>query len=554
MILALTLLGGVGLFLLGMTMLTDGLKLSAGDGLRAILRNWTSTPARGLASGALLTGLVQSSSAVTVATIGFVNAGLLTLRHAVWVIFGSNVGTTMTAWLVALVGLKLDIGALALPIIGIGAMMHIFSAQRPRLRGGGQALTGFGLFFLGISILKDGFESLMPYLETVDLAAAGVFAPFAFLLAGILLSALAQSSSAAVALILTATATGGLPLTLAAAGIIGANIGTTSTAMFASTEATPAARRVAMAHIVFNLYSGLVAFILLLPLVWASHFLADALLADTKDEPLTLAIFNTLLNLLGVLAVWPLAGRLIRWLQTLYVSDEETIGQPAHLDATLAAVPSVALRGLVLEIRRMMALTFRQAAQRLSGPGAKGSKDSGILALGQAIRDFISALNQQPLPAEVVDALPDLIRSVHHVEEAVAEGAALQSGPPLPATLTGGPKWSRLKKGVLATLETSSNGSDDFKTEFEREMREVDDAYEAIKRDLLSAAAAGRVPVEAMEAALLRARRMRRLAEAALKAERRLAPWAELGRDRVENTPAADQAAAPISDAVTDQA
>lgn len=550
MILVLTLLGGVGLFLLGMTMLTEGLKLSAGDGLRAVLRTWTSTPARGLAAGALLTGLVQSSSAVTVAAIGFVNAGLLTLRHAVWVIFGANVGTTMTAWLVALVGLKLDIGALALPVIGIGAMAHIVSARRPRLRGAGQALTGFGLFFLGISILKDGFETLLPYLETVDLTAAGAFAPFAFLVAGILLSALAQSSSAAVALILTATATGGLPLTLAAAGIIGANIGTTSTAIFASAGATPAARRVAMAHIVFNLYSGLVAFILLLPLVWASHFLADAILADTVDEPLTLAIFNTLLNLLGVLAVWPFAGRLIRWLQTLYVSDEETVGRPAHLDPTLAAVPSVALRGLVLEIRRMMALTFRQSAQRLSGPGAKGSKDSGILALGQAIRDFISALNQQPLPGEVVNALPDLIRSVHHVEEAVTEGAALQSAPSLPASLTGGPKWSRLKKGVLAALETSSNGPDDTKTEFEREMREVDDAYEAIKRDLLTAAASGRVPVEAMEAALLRARRMRRLAEAALKAERRLAPWAALGRDRVANTPVDDD----VSGAVTGQA
>lgn len=558
MILVLTLLGGAGLFLLGMTMLTDGLKLSAGDGLRAVLRNWTSTPARGLASGALLTGLVQSSSAVTVATIGFVNAGLLTLRHAVWVIFGSNVGTTMTAWLVALVGLKLDIGALALPIIGIGAMAHLVSAQRPRLRGAGQALTGFGLFFLGISILKDGFETLMPWLETVDLAAAGVLAPFAFLLAGIVLSTLAQSSSAAVALILTATATGGLPLTLAAAGIIGANIGTTSTAMFASAGATPAARRVAMAHIVFNLYSGLVAFILLLPLVWASHFLADALLADAKDEPLTLAIFNTLLNLLGVLAVWPFAGRLIRWLQTLYVSDEETIGRPAHLDPTLAAVPSVALRGLVLEVQRMMALTFGQAAQRLTAPvsaSGRGSKYSGILALGQAIRDFISALNQQQLPAEVVDALPDLIRSVHHVEEAVTEAAALQSGPSLPATLTGGPKWSRLKKGVLAALETSSNGSDEFKTEFEREMREVDDAYEAIKRDLLSAAAAGRVPVDAMEGALLRARGMRRLAEAALKAERRLAPWAGLGAGRVATTPEPDEAEGPAEGgAITDPA
>ncbi|MFN7055277.1 Na/Pi cotransporter family protein [Hyphomonas sp.] len=543
MILALTLLGGVGLFLLGMAMLTEGLKLSAGDGLRAILRGWTSTPARGLASGALLTGLVQSSSAVTVATIGFVNAGLLTLSHAVWVIFGSNVGTTMTAWLVALIGLKLDIGALALPIIGLGAMIHIFSSRRPRLHGAGQALTGFGLFFLGIGILKDGFETLLPWVETIDLAAAGIFAPFAFLLAGILLSAAAQSSSAAVALILTATATGGLPLTLAAAGIIGANIGTTSTALFAAAGATPAARRVATAHIVFNLYSGLVAFLLLVPLVWASHELADALLADSKDEPLTLAIFNTLLNLLGVLVIWPFASRLVRWLQGLYVSDEETLARPAHLDPTLAAVPSVALRGLVLEIRRMMDMSFTRAARRLDRgtPAAlNGAGDAGLLALGQAIRDFISTLNRQQLPSEVVDALPDLIRSVHHIEEAITESAAIQSETALPAAHTTGPAWDRLRAGVLAALDCEATGAEAFRTEFEAEMQEADDAYEAIKRALLSAAAAGKIGVEPMEAALLHARRLRRLSEAALKAQRRLARWAPLARDRIDPGPPQD--------------
>ncbi len=252
MMLALELLGGIGLVLLGMSMLTDGLKLAAGDGLRAILRGWTRTPARGLISGALLTSLVQSSSAVTVATIGFVNAGLLTLRHAVWVIFGANVGTTITAWLVAMVGLKLDIGAFALPIIGFGVMAQMLGAKRPRLAGFGQALAGFGLFFLGIGILKGGFETLLPWFETLDLSDAGFFAPFAFLLFGIVLAALAQSSSAAIAIILTATAGGGLPLELAGAGIIGANIGTTSTAIFASAGATPAAKRVALSHIVFN--------------------------------------------------------------------------------------------------------------------------------------------------------------------------------------------------------------------------------------------------------------------------------------------------------------
>ncbi|MBY9067720.1 Na/Pi symporter [Hyphomonas sp. WL0036] len=542
MMLGLELLGGIGLFLLGMTMLTEGLKLAAGDGLRAILRGWTRTPARGLVSGALLTGLVQSSSAVTVATIGFVNAGLLTLSHAVWVIFGANVGTTMTAWLVALVGLKLDIGAFALPIIGFGVLASLFAERRPRLSGIGEAMTGFGLFFLGIGILKGGFETLLPFFESLDLSQAGFLAPPAFLLFGIALAALAQSSSAAIALILTATAGGGLPLELAAAGIIGANIGTTSTAIFASAAATPAAKRVALAHIVFNLYSGAAAFLLLYPLMSASHFLADALLASNKDEPLTLAIFNTLLNLMGVLLIWPLSGRLTAWLQKRYVSAEETIGRPAYLDATLAAVPSVALRGLVLEIERMMHIAFSRAGERLSpvpGQGQNGNTDAGILALGQAIRDFIAELSRKPLPAEVVAALPDLIRSVHHVEETIAEGASISTGTQPLRGLVVGPAWDRLRAGVLATLATTAEGASEFKAEFERELEEVDAAYEAIKKDLLANAAAGRTGVEDMENALLRARRMRRLAEAALKAERRLQPWASLAADKVDAGPQA---------------
>lgn len=540
MMLALELLGGIGLFMLGMSMLTEGLKLAAGDGLRAILRNWTRTPARGLISGALLTGLVQSSSAVTVATIGFVNAGLLTLRHAVWVIFGGNIGTTMTAWLVALVGLKLDIGAFALPIIGFGVLAQMLGTKRPRVSGTGQALAGFGLFFLGISILKGAFDTLLPWLETLDLSQAGFFAPFAFLVFGMVLAALAQSSSAAIAIILTATAGGGLPLELAAAGIIGANIGTTTTAIFASAGATPAAKRVALSHIVFNIYSGVAAFLLLYPLVAVSHWLADLVLVDSKDEPLTLAIFNTLLNVLGVLLIWPFANRLVDWLQQRYVAPEESIGRPAHLDPTLAAVPALALRGLVLEIQRMMTLAFARTEARLSPAPRRPlneNGDAGILALGQSIRDFIADLSRQPLPSDVVNALPDLIRSIHHVEETVAEAAAISQGPQPPAPLITGPAWDRLRAGILATLETNSGDPDAFKTEFDSEMDEVDAAYEQIKKDLLASAAAGRIGVDAMEAALLRARRMRRVAEAALKAERRLCTWAPVAAGRVEPAP-----------------
>jgi len=154
----LTLAGGIGLFLLGMGLLTDGLKIAAGGALRTLLQTWTKSSIRGFAVGVLITAVVQSSSAVTVATVGFVNARLLSLRRAVWVILGTNVGTTMTGWLVALVGVKVDVGALALPLIGIGMALALGAGERARIAGAGRALAGFGLFFLGVCVLQGGVQ------------------------------------------------------------------------------------------------------------------------------------------------------------------------------------------------------------------------------------------------------------------------------------------------------------------------------------------------------------------------------------------------------------
>lgn len=535
MLMILELLGGVGLFLLGMNLLTDGLKLAAGDGLRAILRRWTGTPVRGLTAGGLLTGIVQSSSAVTVATIGFVNAGLLTLNQAVWVVFGANIGTTMTGWLVSLVGLKIDVAAMALPFIGIGMLGRLVSANRPRASGIGQAVAGFGLFFLGIAILKDGFGNLIPQLTFLDPSDPGFFAPFVFLLLGTGLSFLTQSSSAAVAIMLSATAGGAIPIELAAAAIIGADVGTTSTAAFASLNATPAARRVAAAQIFFNLTTGLAAFLLLPVLLPAARETAGAIFTDAGDT-VVLAAFHTLYNILGVAAWSPFAGLMIRRLQTMFVSPDEAISRPRFLDPTLAEVPAVALRGLLLEVDRMMTVTFERATARIKAPEAaerNGAHEAGVLALGQSIRDFISRLSRSALPSETVRALPDLIRCIQHIEEVATESYALLSAISLPEGACDGARWSRLQAGVVACLVTSAETADAFKSEFDIEMNETEDAYQAIKKDLLEAVASGRLAVAAAEAALVKAQRLRRVAEAALKAERRAAPWMGLTTARV---------------------
>lgn len=170
-------LGGLGLFLLAMAMMTDGLKAAAGHRLRLLLARWTATPLRGAGSGALMTALVQSSSAVTVATIGFVNAGVLSLAGALAVVFGANVGTTMTGWLVSITGFGFKIEALALPLVAVGSGLRLL-ARRAGLKGLGDALLGFGLFFLGLAFLKEGFGGFGAAFDLQALGEGGIAATF----------------------------------------------------------------------------------------------------------------------------------------------------------------------------------------------------------------------------------------------------------------------------------------------------------------------------------------------------------------------------------------
>ncbi|MBC7183786.1 MAG: Na/Pi cotransporter family protein, partial [Marinobacter sp.] len=259
-------LGGLALFLLAMEMMTNGLKSAAGHHLRHMLGHWTRTPLRGLASGFLITGLVQSSGAVTVATIGFVNAGLLSLSQSLGVVFGSNIGTTMTGWLVSLVGVGFNIEAVALPILTAGVGLKLVSGNS-RTKAFGEALAGFALFFLGLSILKSSLESLTGGLDNSILLQNDYGLP-AFILIGFLATVLTQSSSAALAIVITAAAGGLIAFDNAAAAVIGANLGSTSTAAISALKATANARRLAIGHILFNVVTGIIALTILPVMLW----------------------------------------------------------------------------------------------------------------------------------------------------------------------------------------------------------------------------------------------------------------------------------------------
>ncbi|MCE2915241.1 MAG: Na/Pi symporter, partial [Rubrivivax sp.] len=398
--------GGLGLFLLGMGLMTDGLKLVAGPALHQILVGATRTQAHAMASGALVTALVQSSSAVTVATIGFVNAGLLALGPALWVLFGANVGTTMTGWIVALVGLKLDVEALAMPLVGLGALTRLMGEGR-RSGAIGTALAGFGLLFMGIGLLQQAFAGLAGQVSFPQ--GEGPLMVLAQLGIGLLMTVLMQSSSAAMAITLTAAQGGLIDLQGAAAVVIGANIGTTVTALLAIIGATPNARRAALAHVVFNVMTGAVA-LLLLPWIVGALVRASVVIGLPAGTATTLALFHTTFNLLGVLLMWPLAPRFTHWLQQRFRAREDDEAQPQHLDNTVLAVPTLALDALAREVARARLVTVRMVRAAIAGADARALEaDSTVFSsLDGAIDRFVERLREATMSPRTSSRLADL--------------------------------------------------------------------------------------------------------------------------------------------------
>ncbi|GER08629.1 Na/Pi cotransporter [Iodidimonas muriae] len=379
-ILVLETLGGLGLFLLAMSMLTDGLKAMAGTGLRNMLKKGTRSNLRGASLGALITAIVQSSSAVTVATIGFVNAGILAMPQALSIVFGANLGTTMTGWLVSLTGFDFRIEALALPLVALGTAFHML-AGRSRFQGLGTALIGFGLFFLGLSILKDSFAGFGSQLDLAAFGSGDVRGIVIMLGIGFAVTAITQSSSASIALIITAASQGALSLPVAAAAIIGANLGTTSTAFLASIGATSAARRVAAGHIVFNgITASLALAILPLLILMVRH--AGDFLGLEESAAATLALFHSFFNLLGIIVLLPFTNRIARFLNRFFKTAEDDVSRPKYLDNTLISMPVLALDALYQEVSRMHLLAAKLALAAFT-PGSQ--KPAGIVGMAHAV-------------------------------------------------------------------------------------------------------------------------------------------------------------------------
>lgn len=405
------LIGGLGLLLIGMGLMTDGLKLAAGNTLRDILALWTNTRARGLFSGFLITGILQSSSAVTVATIGFANAGMLSLEKAIWVIFGSNVGTTMTAWIVALIGFKLNIEALALPMVGIGAILKL-TGKETRRGFSGQAIVGFGLLFLGIGFLKSSFETLSTNISLPQAQELTLLLVLAYLFIGFLLTTIMQSSSAAMVVALSAAESGLVPYNIAAAMVIGANLGTTTTAIISVFGATSTAKRVALVHVMFNVITAVAALLVLGPMLWLGATVQAIFGLDTSPS-VSLAIFHTTFNVLGVVLMWPLSSRMVQMLHRRFRTQEETESRPRYLDKNVLALPYIALDTLSLELSRIATMCVELLQKNLRQQNYDFKSRSAIIRnLAGEVGKFSAELNKNELTPFISEALMSLMHSL----------------------------------------------------------------------------------------------------------------------------------------------
>lgn len=517
------LIGGIGLFMLGMHLMTEGLKLAAGHGLRTMLRYATAGSFRAIVSGGLITSLVQSSSAITVAVIGFVNAGLMELKQAVVVVYGSNIGTTMTGWMVALAGSDVNIKAMALPAVGVGMLLH-FIRGRGRGRGGGYALAGFGIFFLGIDILHQSFSSLEHILAPYTTTMSGGSGLVLLVSTGILLTAAMQSSSAAIALALTAAAGGLLSLSQGAALVIGANIGTTSTAVLASINATPNARRVAAAHVIFNLLTGVAALLLFPFFVPLLELIASG---ATKNVSF-LALFHTTFNILGVCLMLPLTPFMVRRLETFFIRDELDEARPRFLDRTLAGTPSLAMNALVKELERMGAKARRITLAALSREAPVDRRmvtdRDDLVRLERAVVSFCTLLQRSHLPPEMDEALPNVLRVTAYYTEIGGRAMELIDQQmklrPLKDHAVN-EQVATFKKEVVAFLEAADCFTEGYSVATTADRAAgIDEEYHQLKAALLRNATRGEFPASVLVAMLEYLSSIRRIFQQAEKGAR----------------------------------
>lgn len=344
---------GVAIFLFGMLALEEGFKAFSGGGLEKVLRKSTDKLYKSIGFGVLTTTIMQSSSLVSVLTISFLGAGLIGLAQGIGIVFGANIGTTTGAWLVAGFGLKVKISAYAMPMLVFGVIL-IFQKSKS-LNGIGYILAGLGFLFLGIHYMKDGFEA---FKSTIDLAAFsvdGIKGLLIYTAIGVFATVVMQSSHATLVLIITALSVGQISYENALALAIGANVGTTITAIIGSMSSNIDGKRLAGAHLIFNMVTGLIAIILMKQIMFSVDIVSEYFGIAHDDYTLKLAVFHTIFNIIGVVVMIPFINKLVNFLEKYFKTKEETtiIDRAKYLNESVLALPATSMAAVIKETKHL---------------------------------------------------------------------------------------------------------------------------------------------------------------------------------------------------------
>lgn len=410
---AVGLIGGLGLFLFGMNYMGDGLQKAAGEKMKNILAVLTKNKLMGLIVGTIVTMIIQSSSATTVMTVGFVNAGLMNLQQAIGIIMGANIGTTVTALLVSL-----SLDAIAPVFIGIGVFVHLVTKKK-KIKDASEVIIGFGILFLGMNLMKNAVEPLRESVVFMEIL-ANLNNPFLGILAGFGITALLQSSSATTGLLIAVASGGGITIQMAFPIIFGQNIGTCVTALLSSVGANKAAKRASVMHLLFNVIGTvLFLFVLARPV---SKLVLNIVTTDIQQQ---IAAAHILFNVINVIILFPFSNFIVK-AATVLVKGEDDLGEEKakYIDNRLLATPSIALAQAARETLRMGKIATKQFELSIDSfvnkDESKAIKvfeiEKQVNILAKNILSFLVKLDKTSITDYEKDKLVTLLKTLNDIE------------------------------------------------------------------------------------------------------------------------------------------
>ena len=339
---------GIAIFIIGMHFMENGFKLFSGGTLEKILEKFTSSKLKSLITGFITTSVVQSSSLISVIVISFLTVELITLVQGMAIVFGANLGTTTTAWIVSSFGLKIKISLYAMPMIIFGVIFR-FSNENKYI-GIGNILLGLGFIFLGISYMKEGFETLKDAIDLASYSIGGITGILVYIAIGAISTVVIQSSSATMAIIITALSGANILYIDAIALAIGANVGTTITAILGALTSNENGKRLAFGHFIFNISTAFLAVVLINILIDVVDFLSPLLMISDENYAMKLALFHTIFNLLGVIALYPFIQKIVDLSKKFIKSKVKKSSKPIYLDESNIKIPYNAMVSIKKEV------------------------------------------------------------------------------------------------------------------------------------------------------------------------------------------------------------